>query len=179
MFKSETKSSQPVWLEPQLQNIPEELKTQPWAVWIAEPRLDSAGKPTGKYNKAPRNPLTGIKVGANQPDKFGTYEEARKSYASGKYTGVGVLLTGNGITGVDIDDAPRTLKERPEVLEWIRRAANASAYCELSPGGKGFRLFIYAQLPSGSKNKVGPLEIYDDARFLTITGHSIDARSDK
>ena len=179
MSKNEIKISQPTWLEPQLEKIPEELKNQPWAVWIAEPRLDSEGRSTGKYNKAPRNPLTGIKVGANQPNKFGTFDEAKKSYSTGKYTGVGVLLTGNGITGVDIDDAPQTLKERPEVLKWIHQAADAGAYCELSPSGKGLRVFMNAKLPVGSKNKVGSLEIYDDARFLTITGHSIDARSEK
>jgi primase-polymerase (primpol)-like protein len=179
MSINETKTYQVDWLKPELEYIPEELKNQPWAVWKAEPRLDSEGKPTGKYNKAPRNPLTGIKVGANQPDKFGTFDEAKKGYLTGKYTGVGVLLTGNGITGVDIDDAPKTLKDRPEVLEWMYKAVDAGAYCELSPSGKGFRVFIHAKLPIGSKNKVGPLEIYDDARFLTITGHSIDARSDK
>ena len=179
MSKNEINIANLTWLKPQLENIPEELKRQPWAVWKAEPRLDRDGRPTGKYNKAPLNPLTGYKVGANQPEKFGSFNQAVQAYETGRYTGVGVLLTGNGITGVDIDDAPKTLKDRPEVLEWIQQAVDAGAYCELSPSGKGFRVFIHAKLPIGSKNKVGPLEIYDDARFLTITGHSIDARSDK
>lgn len=85
---------EPNWLTPNLENIPNELMTQPWGVWKAEPRLDRDGKPTGKWNKAPRNPLTGIKIGANQPEAFGTFDEAKQAYASGKYTGIGVLQIG-------------------------------------------------------------------------------------
>ena len=87
------------FLAPQLANIPDALKQQPWAVWIAEPR---DGKP-GKFSKAPRCPKGGYRVGANQPEKFGTFAEAHAAYEAGRYTGVGVLLTGNGIIGVDID----------------------------------------------------------------------------
>lgn len=163
---------EPNWLTPKFENIPEELKQQPWAVWKAEPR---AGK-AGKYNKAPINPLTGYKVGANQPDKFGTFEDARKAYATGKYSGVGVLLTGNGITGVDIDDAPELLKERSEVKTWLRDAVEMGAYCEESPSGNGYRLFIRAMLPEGCRKKVGPLEIYNDVRFLTVTGNIVEVQ---
>ena len=175
MSKSEIKTIQPNWLAPQFENIPEELKRQPWAAWKAEPRLDRDGKPTGKYNKAPRNPLTGIKVGANQPEKFGTFEEAKEAYATGRYTGIGVLLTGSGITGVDIDDARESLQERPGIKKWIQDAIDCGVYCEISPSGNGYRAFIYASLPQGCRKKVGPLEIYDDARFLTVTGNIVES----
>lgn len=173
MFKNETEITQQNWLKPNFNEIPEALKNQPWAVWKAEPRLKD-NLPTGKYNKAPRNPLTGIKVGANQPDKFGTFEQAKAAYKTGNYTGVGVLLTGNGITGIDIDDAPITLKDQPDVKKWLEGAIICGAYCEHSPSGNGYRLFIYAALPANCRKKFGSLEIYDDVRFLTITGHSIN-----
>ena len=44
----EDELNKPDWLEPNFDNIPEELKAQPWAVWKAEPRLDRDGNPTGK-----------------------------------------------------------------------------------------------------------------------------------
>lgn len=163
---------EPDWLTPNFENIPEELKQQPWAVWKAEPR---AGK-IGKYNKAPINPLTGYRVGANQPEKFGTFEDARRAYGTGQYTGVGVLLTGNGIAGVDIDDAHELLKERPEVKKWLGDAVNSGAYCEESPSGNGYRLFIRAILPEGCRKKMGPLEVYSDVRFLTVTGNIIEVQ---
>jgi len=172
MSKNETKTLQLIWLEPQFENIPEELKQQPWAVWKAEPRLDNNGNPTGKYNKAPLNPLTGYKVGANKPEKFGTFDDAMKAYKEKNYSGVGVLLTGNGITGIDIDDAAEVFEKRPEVEEWVKKAVKDGAHCEISPSQNGVRLFIKGNLTSGGR-KVGGLEIYDDHRFLTVTGHTI------
>ncbi len=93
------KFTQPNWLIPNFENIPDDLKLQPWAVWIAEPRSDKVGK----YNKAPRSPLTGIKIGTNQAQLFGTFDQAKTAYETGNYTGVGVLITGTGIVGFEID----------------------------------------------------------------------------
>ncbi|MBT8578937.1 hypothetical protein G6695_06765 [Polynucleobacter paneuropaeus] len=167
----------PTWLEPIFNNIPDRLKEQPWGVWRAEPRLDNDLNPTGKFNKAPRNPTTGIKVGANKPELFGTFEEAKQAYEAGGYTGVGVLLTGNGIIGIDIDDAKKLFKDRPEIKEWLEKAINEGVYCEQSPSAKGFRLFAQGELPNDCQKKKGGLEIYDDHRFLTVTGHVIGEES--
>lgn len=153
------------WLQPMFENIPAELLEQPWGVWKAEPR---AGNPT-KYNKAPRNPLTGRKIGANDPSAFGTFEEAMRSYKQGWFTGVGVLLTGNGIVGFDIDNASETFKQQPDVKQWIVEAIKNGIYCELSPSNTGLRLFTKGHLV-GSARKSGSLEIYEDKRFLTVTG---------
>jgi len=172
MSKNETNTTYPNWLEPQFENIPKELKEQPWAVWKADARLDNEGIPTGKYNKAPLNPLTGYKVGANKPEKFGTFEDARRAFETGKYTGVGVLLTGNGITGIDIDDAANLFNEKQEVKGWVKRAIKEGAYCETSPSQNGVHLFVKGSLSSGGR-KSGGLEIYDDQRFMTVTGHVI------
>ena len=174
----EDEFKEPDWLEPNFDNIPDELKAQPWGVWKAEPRLDKDKKHTGKWNKAPRNPLTGQKVGANQPKKFGTLAEAMKAYKEKNYSGVGVLLTGNGITGIDIDDAAEVFRKRPEVEEWVKKAVNDGAHCEISPSSSGVRLFIAGNLEGGGKKK-NCLEVYDDGRFLTVTGHTIGGKEDK
>ncbi len=159
--------TKPIWLKPDFTKIPNELKAQPWAVWVAEPR---PGNPE-KCNKAPRSPKTGQKIGADKPHLFGTFDEAVDAYATGKYTGVGVLLTGDGLIGVDIDDLRQTIPEQPELKAWLNSALNAGAYCEQSPSGTGLRLFMRGKLP-GTGRKVGKLEIYDNVRFLTVTGHT-------
>jgi|APCry1669193181_1035450.scaffolds.fasta_scaffold03767_7 primase-polymerase (primpol)-like protein len=172
MSINEINTKQTKWLEPKLENIPEALKGQPWAVWKAEPRLNEDGSPSGKFNKAPLNPLTGIKVGANKPELFGTFDDAKNAYKTGRYTGIGVLLTGNGVTGVDIDDAVNLFDKRPEVKKWVKDAINAGVYCEESPSQTGVRLFLMGAL-HGRGKKSGGLEIYDNGRFLTVTGHVI------
>lgn len=163
---------EPNWLQPKFENIPDALKQQPWAVWIAEPRL---GKP-GKFNKAPRSPETGSRIGADKPHLFGNFDASKATYDRGGYTGVGVLLTGNGIVGVDIDDIRNTIA-RPEVTQWISSALDEGAYCEKSPSGTGLRLFMKGKLP-GKGRKYGTCEIYDDVRFLTVTGHAITMLED-
>lgn len=164
--------TEPNWLIPNFANIPAELQQLPWAVWKAEPRLDESGKQTGKWNKAPLSPLTGRNIPTNQPNKFGTYQEAMTAFATGKYTGVGILLTGSGITGFDIDNLHELSQERPEIKEWVIAALKNKVYCEKSPSNTGIRLFIHGQLNSKGRKHHG-LEIYDNVRFLTITGHTL------
>lgn len=168
-------NSLPLFLAPIFDNIPAVLRELYWAVWIAEPR---PGKPD-KFNKAPRSPKTGDKIGTDKPHLFGTYDQAVAAYEAGGYTGVGVLLTGNGLIGVDIDDYPKTVVDRPEVKAWVRDAIKADAYCEASPSGTGLRLFMLGEpLPDTVKRKHGNLEIYDDKRFLTVTGHLLSKGGD-
>ena len=161
---------EPIWLAPKFENIHLELQKQPWAVWKAEPRLDHLGNPTGKWNKAPRNPVTGVKVGANQPEKFGTFDEAKKAYASGAYTGIGILLTGNGLVGIDIDNVRQLIDDKREIMQWLYMAIADKCYCELSPSATGLRLFTLGALNSLGR-KHNSFEIYEKDRFLTLTGH--------
>lgn len=168
MPDTHTSSTEPDWLAPIFTNIPDALRAQPWGVWRAEPRPDRPGK----FNKKPRCSVSGHPIGANKPNLFGNFESACAAYQRGGYTGVGVLLTGNGIIGVDIDDVTKTFADHPEAQRWFEQAQLAGAYCEHSPSGTGLRIFMAGKLP-GSGRKSGPLEIYDDARFLTVTGHIV------
>jgi RecA-family ATPase len=172
LIATNTLVNEPSWLKPNFQDIPLALQQLPWAVWKAEARLDHAGNPTGKWSKAPRNPKTGWNIPTNDPSKFGTFQEAQEAFATGQYTGVGVLLIGNGITGIDIDDAIDVFKTRPKVKDWVKAARNEKVYLELSPSGNGMRLFVYGRLNCNGR-KQNSLEIYDDVRFLTITGHTL------
>jgi primase-polymerase (primpol)-like protein len=159
------------FLIPKIKHIPDSLKQLPWGVWKAEPREGTSDK----FNKAPRCPLSGRKIGANHPEKFGTFHEAKAAYETGQYTGVGVVLNGSGIVGVDIDDYADVFSLRPEVKAWLCQAIKQGVYCEKSPSGKGLRLFMIGKLPTSGRKSAG-LEIYDDARFLTVTGHVVRPR---
>lgn len=161
-----------IWLKPKFENIPKELQNQPWAVWKAEQKFDRQGNPTGKWGKAPRNPNTGGMIGADKPRLFGTFEEAKRAYESGNYTGVGALLTGNGIVGIDIDDAEALFNQRPETKDWVNQARKAGAYCEISPSNKGIHVILKGDMSLGG-TKNGSLEIYAKDRFLTVTGHLV------
>lgn len=165
-------NQEPNWLRPKFENIPEELQKQPWAVWKAEQKFDKEGNPTGKWGKAPRNPTTGAMIGADKPHLFGTFEEAKRAYESGNYTGVGVLLTGNGLIGIDIDDAAILFENKPETRDWFKQALNSGTYCEISPSNNGLHSIIRGAMSLGG-TKNGSLEIYAKDRFLTITGHLV------
>jgi primase-polymerase (primpol)-like protein len=164
------KIQEPTWLKPIFTNIPSELKNLPWAVWKAEPRFNKDKELTGKWSKAPRNPITGKMVGSDKPELFGTFEEAKKAYKTGGYTGVGVLLIGNGIIGIDIDDGKNILKQKSGLKQWLLDASQKNIYFEISPSGTGLRIFLNGHLSCAGKKRDG-LEIYQDERFLTVTGN--------
>ncbi|TBR71259.1 MAG: hypothetical protein EPN72_14910 [Nevskiaceae bacterium] len=153
------------WLAPNFANIPAALRTLPWAVWKAVPR-----KEPGKFGKPPSNPSTGRKIGTNKPDTWGTYEEAKRAYEAGDWDGVGVLLTaGSGIVGIDVDDAETTFKTQPQAQEILKAYKRSGGFVEISPSGTGVHGYVMGTLPPG-RRKAGSLEIYDDVRFLTVTG---------
>lgn len=174
----EVQSSQhtpPIWTRPNPNNIPEDLKKLPWGVWKASIRsdkngvirVDKEGRP--KWNKAPLNPRTGYPATSTKPETFGTFEEALAAYETGQYSGIGVLLTGNGEVGFDLDNTNQLFKEKPKVHDWFQNAYSSGVYSERSPSKTGVRLFGIGTLPSGGRNHSG-IEIYNNQRFLTVTG---------
>jgi hypothetical protein len=166
---------EPDWAAPNPNAIPEDLKRQPWGVWKASPRgdkngeikLDTNGRP--KWNKQPLNPKFGYAATTTKPETFGTFEEAMTAYSTGKYSGIGVLLNGKGIIGFDLDNTTALFKQKPEVKKWFDEAYRDGVYFERSPSKTGIRGFGLGKLPAGGHNHAG-LEIYDDVRFLTVTG---------
>lgn len=156
-------------VSPIFDEIPDELKQQPFAVWKATPR---EGQPN-KFNKVPCHPVTGRFLKTSEPDTWGSYEEAKAAFTHGGWSGVGLLLTGNGIVGFDIDDAESVFATQPEIKRWVIGAVKDGAYFEKSPSGNGYRGFVRGVLPESSKKRGNSLEIYGDVRFLTLTGHVV------
>lgn len=155
------------FLLPNFENIPLEIQQNfRWAVWKAEPR---ANKP-GKFNKAPRSPITGRNISVNKPESFSSYEVCQEAYKKGNFTGVGILLQDNDWVGIDIDDLYQIPQEQKiEIEKWIQKAFAVGAYIERSPSSRGLRVLIKGTFEGNGKKK-GALEIYKSQRFLTITG---------
>lgn len=142
-------------------SIPQTLRDIPqWVCWKYEYR---DGK---KWTKPPCQ-TNGIHASSTDPQTWSTFEAVREAYEKGGFDGVGIVLTANmGIVGIDLDDL-----SREDASPFIDGMSNT--YGEVSPSGKGFRIFAKGDLPKDGTDKDG-FEIYRAGRYLTITGHMID-----
>jgi hypothetical protein len=158
----------PHFLPPRLNKIPPDLKKMPqWVVWRAE------GQAGVKPTKVPYDPtLPNCRAKSNDPQTWGTYEQAEAAYLEGEYTGIGFVLNGGGMVGIDIDNC--VIDGVPSTSSIHLMHQLGVKYIELSPSGTGLRGFGYAEnLEKGVNGKFGDLkvELYSDVRFLTVTGH--------
>ena len=166
-----TIAAAPTWLSVEPANIPRDLiGTAAWVVWRAEA---VAGK-VGKWTKVPyRAADPSRKASTTDPATWATFAEAHGAYQSDpSLHGIGYVLHDEGITGVDLDDA---FADDGSLKPWAQEivSALAGAYWERSPSGKGIRGLCRASLPPGRRKRKlegSSIEIYDDVRFLTITG---------
>ncbi len=158
----------PVALPVRRATIPDELKAIPqWLLWRYEYR-PSHKKP---WTKVPYQP-NGYKADATKSSTWNDFETIAVRYERGGFDGIGFALTEElGIVGVDVDDAnTESGAWIPEVCEAF---ASLDSYAEISPSGEGIRFFARASLPTGRRKK-GDFEIYNHARYLTVTGHRIE-----
>jgi putative DNA primase/helicase len=149
--------------------VPADLKRLPnWVTWKYETR-------GGETTKPPYNAITGANAKSNDPSTWTTFEQAQG--ASSSFDGIGFMLRGTSLVGIDFDGVVRDGKPEPFVLEILKHLDNP--YSEITPSGKGLRAFVYGTLPNGGRkftrskpDKYGA-EIYsgeEGGRYLTITG---------
>lgn len=149
-------------LEVNFAAIPEVLKARSqWVVWTY--RMQE-----GEIKKPPFSPRTGKLASVTSPATWGSLSDAQTAYATGKYAGVGFVLT-EGIVGIDIDHCI-TNSQISDEASLI--AAALHTYTELSPSGAGLHLLMEGSLPGPYRRK-GTIEMYQDGRYLTVTGQSI------
>lgn len=158
--RSENTPSSTAALRPE--SIPGELKAIPhWLLWKLEGR---AGKPS----KIPYQ-ITGELARVNDPASWSEFETVLTAYLRGGWSGIGIVLTeDDDLVGVDLDKVlnPDTGELDPEAA---RIVADLPTYCEVSPSGRGLRLFGFGSLPQGGRRK-GRIEMYESGRYLTVTG---------
>ena len=154
--------------------IPDELKLIPnWVCWRADPDPNSHSG----ISKKPVNPKTGGLAQSNNPETWGTFEEA--TMRAPEYAGIGFMFSNSEYFGVDIDDIPAEVAEYKEydcdniVSEF---ADQLQTYVEESQSGNGVHMICRGSLPSGKRRR-GKIEMYDSGRFFVMTGRSISKYS--
>lgn len=153
----------PDFISPNGAAIPDALKAIPrWVLW-------KAALKEGKWTKVPMQ-TDGQLAKTNDPATWADFSKAWRGYYenAGKYDGIGLVLNGDGLVGVDIDHA---VNGRVINTEAQRIMDAIGSYCELSPSGTGLRIFCKGKLPANGRKK-GQFEFYETGRYLTITGHS-------
>lgn len=161
---------------PQFDNIPQELRKHPhWVTWRAEANHSSEKPRKVPYDAKALN----ARASSTDPDTWASFDEVETAYServgeSDAFAGIGLVLTGDGLAGVDIDNCVTNGKPAPEALALLDSLS--TGYVELSPSGTGLRAFGYAEnLDRGCKGKHGGLdvELYTAGRYLTVTGQPI------
>lgn len=158
-------------------NIPLLLKNTPrWVVWQA-----GKIKPNGKFDKVPVNPATGRNINGNDPSNWLAYADALAAYHGGKGSGIGIALCdepvatwGNVLCGapqylvaLDFDHCGGNLQE----IKALKRELDG-IYGEVSPSGKGVRMFGLSRRPPKGGNASDGREMYASGRFMTVTGQA-------
>lgn len=148
-----------------LATIPAELKARPqWVTWRSERR---EGRPT----KIPYAPSTGRRASTTDASSWARFDAAVGAWRLGGYDGIGFAFHENDpYCGVDLDDCLEGAGNLTAEAEMI--VQRLDTYAEISPSGRGVKLFLRASLPPGG-NRKGKVEIYDRGRYFTVTGRHL------
>jgi hypothetical protein len=158
-------------------NIPQQLQDFPnWVTWKYETR-------DGKETKVPFDAKNGKFAKSNDASTWATFDDAAKAaedvFSDHNYDGIGFMLHGTPLTGLDFDGVVKDGIVEPFVLDILAKLGDP--YTEITPSGNGLRAFVTCgALPAGkrkftdsTKGKYGA-EIYNGSeggRYLTITGN--------
>ena len=167
-------------------NLPfqlEELRDRKvWVNFVMIPKGERMTKP-------PVNPNTLRDGSSTDSSRWSDFETANQNigkeatiYVDGQnitatVKGVGIVLAGSGITGIDLDHVVRDGKILPEAQQLI---LSIGSYAEMSPSGDGVHILTYGKMPEkpeGARNwnKIknddgSEYEMYCDGRYFTVTG---------
>lgn len=154
-------------------SIPQALRKLPqWVCW-REDRRDG-GKPT----KVPVT-IGGHPASTTDPADWYSFDDVCE--VADRFDGIGFVFTADDcLLGVDLDDC---LASPGELKPWAAEILDdlAGTYAEVSPSGRGIKIWCKAVNPLSSGRKVqvedGAIEIYDRRRFFTVTGSVWDPDS--
>lgn len=124
--------------------------------------------------KKPVSPLTGKAASSTDARTWGTYAQAKALRERMKLAGVGIVLNGDGIVGIDLDKCIDYVDENENiVLKMFARHLYglASSYAEVSPSGKGIHILGTATIAKSLKKQMRNIgvEVYETSRYFTVT----------
>lgn len=119
-------------------------------------------------NKVPIDPKTGGNAKSNDPNTWGTYEQAKELQKKDpSISGLGFMFSNSPYVGIDIDHCIKDGVYSDLAKDVI---ALFQSYTEISPSGTGVHIICKGQLiSSGKKNSQLGLEVYDTGRYFTVT----------
>jgi len=125
---------------------------------------------TGKVPKQPHNPSQNAKV--NDPDTWGSFDEAVNAVDEGKADGIGFVLTdGDPYVGIDLDHCRDP--ENGEIEAWaLEIVERIHTYWEVSVSGEGLHSYARGEISKAAKTK--HIEVYAAKRQLVVTGEHLD-----
>lgn len=144
-----------------------------WVVWKYETKGD-AKKPT----KVPYCPRWATNAAVDNPNTWGSFNDALQAYNTGEVDGVGFVLTEDDPFGfIDLDNAWQRnehgvlIHEDPQGVHdrQVKIFNTFDSYSEKSPSGEGLHIIVKANnVPNGRKRS--SIEVYTSKRFMTMTG---------
>ena len=114
-------------------------------------------------DKIPRNPHTGNNAQSNNPDTWGSFEQAINACVKYKFDGVGFMFA-NGYFGVDLDHCLDHIDFCDEFVETLQ------SYAEISKSNSGIHIICKGVLPNGNRRK-NNVEMYSSGRYFICTGN--------
>lgn len=158
-------------ITPNFSTFPAELRLlDQWVVWKYVKKDD------GGFTKVPfRASDKSRQASSTNPATWGTFAAAKEAYESGGCAGVGFVLNGDGLVGIDLDGCVKA--GVPDTAAMALLDSLGAAYVEVSPSGKGLRALGYGDSIKGVNGVADGLkgEFYSGGRYLTITGHTLRA----
>ncbi len=171
-------NTKPATLAPDFDAIPQALRERPkWVAWRWE-----WNKKRGEWVKAPIDAKTGDYASTTSPSTWASFELARVAYENSRIVGgpdaldgIGLVLDGDGLVGIDVDQC---LVKRADGHAFVRadlgRMVQAlNSYSELSVRGEGVHVLVHGRKTS-KKCRREPVEVYEHARYLIVTGAHVD-----
>jgi len=151
----------------------DDLKSQPrWVCYTAK--------------KIPVDAKSGRNASSTDSSTWTTHDEAEKAVGKYNTVGVGFVLTGDGIVGIDLDACLTSMPDGSVKPSSVAKQALyfAKSYSEISPSGKGLHIIGTAEIPEGSRLKGrtaggDKVEIYETARYFTFTENLTEGSSEE
>lgn len=136
-------------------------------------------------DKLPINAKTGKVASVSDRLTWSSYEDACKFADTHNGYGIGYVITKeSGIVGIDLDKCFVSGENSTTMQlvnhELFQKVAKTKSYKEKSPSGTGLHIYVKGKW-NGNANKVTlnkatnlAVEVYDNARFFTVTGVEYD-----
>lgn len=168
-------------LTPKLGAIPDRIRDKSqWVAWMFDWHVNEDD--TGRWTKVPVD-VEGGGFASSTDSETWTGFDAAVEYYERSWTdtaGIGFVVSEEDpVVGIDIDDCrdPESGDIDEPIYDLIKQT---DSYAEVSPSGTGVRVFVLGTWPleeNQSDLAAGDahIEVYEWGRYLTVTGHHIDA----